>query len=582
MLRRRSPRGTHSTWRRGAGQSGEKLAVLALHVWDRRGSSSPVDAALVIGQEGVVMGRRGEQPFGQAEHDDQVQVQPDPHAHRSDQHPFAHAPDPAEIGFELEFEGAGEHVEFDRLLDRVETGQAIEGPLHPFGRLLLDRRPRRRDALVAEERAHVPARPGDALSPGLWPGRRPLGVVDQPDDELAQRPGPFGRRCGPVRPATLGHLGILFGLEGSASRSFREGGQPMVPVVSSGHHARLTGKPFPCVTGSERPSWRSRASGQPGEDVLPPESAVGKGQESEQGATHHPGGEGHHGGAVEGDAGRRQLLVGQPGIGHRAGVQDGHAVERRPRPGGVDDATHGGPDLLVAVGDGQDPGAIGAHDVHGLAVAGMGTAATHVNSANRPLDLGVGPGVPGGSGQHDYFARRCHRAEERTAMAGQPLGQVHDDGAQTAGGGPVLAAVPRRPSRAGPPRRRTPPPELARAARCSRTTSAARSLLLANASRAPSERSRSSRYAATRAVSVAAWPATGANIPGSSARAARSAAAITGVETGRRPLPANWADPRSSASRYTVTKDTAATPMPRPDTGPSAPEASRRRVATPT
>ena len=45
-------------------------------------------------------------------------------------------PDPAEVGFEFQLDGAGEHVESHRLLDGVQTGQPVEGPLHPFGRLL--------------------------------------------------------------------------------------------------------------------------------------------------------------------------------------------------------------------------------------------------------------------------------------------------------------------------------------------------------------------------------------------------------------------------------------------------------------
>ena len=60
------------------------------------------------------------------------------------------------------------------------------------------------------------------------------------------------------------------------------------------------------------------------------------------------------------------------------------------------------------------------------------------------------------------------------------------------------------------------------------------------------------------------------------------AAASTGVDTGFFPWPASTDAPRSSASRYVVTKVTAASPTPVPATGPSTPEASSRLDATPT
>ncbi len=77
-------------------------------------------------------------------------------------------------------------------------------------------------------------------------------------------------------------------------------------------------------------------------------------------------------------------------------------------------------------------------DVHGLVVAWVRPVPTPVDSANRLLDLGVGPGVPGGPRQDDDLARLGHSTEERTAVAGEPLRQVDDDGAETAGGRLVL------------------------------------------------------------------------------------------------------------------------------------------------
>ena len=74
-----------------------------------------------------------------------------------------------------------------------------------------------------------------------------------------------------------------------------------------------------------------------------------------------------------------------------------------------------------------------------------------------------------------------------------------------------------------------------------------------------------------------------ANItPGSVTRTRRTAAATTGVETGRRPAAANPGAARSSANRYVVRKLTPMRPTPAAETGPNSPDASRRRTATPT
>ena len=145
-------------------------------------------------------------------------------------------------------------------------------------------------------------------------------------------------------------------------------------------------------------------------------------------------------------------------------------------------------------------------------------------------------------------------------MTRQPFRQVHDDRPETSRRPLHRPQRLCRRRRADPPRRRTPSPGAARAARWSRTTSAARPLSW------PMRRARRRRDRG-----VPDRPTRGPfrwrrgrprerRSPGSLARAVRSAAAMTGVETGRRPLPASRADPRSSASRYTVTKETAARP----------------------
>ena len=68
---------------RRAGQGGEQVAVLAFHPLGAQGQFVAGRGPFVIGEQGVVARRRREQPFGQPEHDDQVEVEADPHA-RSD------------------------------------------------------------------------------------------------------------------------------------------------------------------------------------------------------------------------------------------------------------------------------------------------------------------------------------------------------------------------------------------------------------------------------------------------------------------------------------------------------------------
>ena len=79
---------------------------------------------------------------------------------------------------------------------------------------------------------------------------------------------------------------------------------------------------------------------------------------------------------------------------------------------------------------------------------------------------------------------------------------------------------------------------------------------------AASPASRSSRWAATSASSVAGCSRTASKQPGTWRRAWRTAPATTGVDTGRRPAPASRAAPSSSARRYTVRNDTPARPSP--------------------
>ena len=80
-------------------------------------------------------------------------------------------------------------------------------------------------------------------------------------------------------------------------------------------------------------------------------------------------------------------------------------------------------------------------------------------------------------------------------------------------------------------------------------TSAARLDVEAMAASPPGPTSERALWARTSERSVAGWVWTPAKWPGSSASTARTAPAITGVETGRRPVAATAGAPSSSARR---------------------------------
>ena len=81
---------------------------------------------------------------------------------------------------------------------------------------------------------------------------------------------------------------------------------------------------------------------------------------------------------------------------------------------------------------------------------------------------------------------------------------------------------------------------------------------------------------------MAAWAATGPNAPGSSARAWRTAAPRMGTDTGRRPSDASGAGAQQLGQPVGRDERDADEPGPAPHTVPTDPEASRRRVDTPT
>ena len=188
------------------------------------------------------------------------------------------------------------------------------------------------------------------------------------------------------------------------------------------------------------------------------------------------------------------------------------------------------------VGGGEEPGPFDRRDRGRGRRRAASTVHTEVEPIRRHRHLGVGPVVSGERG--DDRRRRSSppiRQSRVGGVAGHALGEVDDD--RTDGVAHGLLAADRRARR--PPRssglpRRTSRLE-ARASRAVQPDDVGGPLPSSwpSASSAAGDRSRSSRYAATSAASVAKWAATGAKSPGASSSDARTAAVSTGVEIGR-------------------------------------------------
>ena len=96
---------------RRARERREELTVLAFDALLAESELVARGLPFEVGQERVVAHGRGESAFRQAEDDHEVEVEPDAHADRADEHAVAEAADASEVGFELERERAREHIE---------------------------------------------------------------------------------------------------------------------------------------------------------------------------------------------------------------------------------------------------------------------------------------------------------------------------------------------------------------------------------------------------------------------------------------------------------------------------------------
>ena len=221
----------------GPGQRGEQLVVLSLGLLCPQAQVALGGLALLIGEQRVIVHRCGKGPFHQSQQHHEVEVQADPHAHRRRQDAVAHAPDPSEIGLELELQRPCKHVETHRALHALETGKAVERALHLFGCLRFDEGPPCPVARTAQQIVEATTGPGHVVGPPPRPGRRRRQVVDEAQYECAQ----FSRVCcvrgeplgAPIRGVRVERRGIILEIHD-------ESREQAVPITAAGHDTGVT------------------------------------------------------------------------------------------------------------------------------------------------------------------------------------------------------------------------------------------------------------------------------------------------------------------------------------------------------
>ena len=119
--------------RRGEdGQKGAMVVVHGLGSGREVGGGEDPDA---VGQQGVVAAASGERSFGHAHHDHPVELDPDRHRRRTDQHAVAEGSVAGEIVVaELEFEGPTERGHGGGRIDAIEIAEPVDRCVDALGR----------------------------------------------------------------------------------------------------------------------------------------------------------------------------------------------------------------------------------------------------------------------------------------------------------------------------------------------------------------------------------------------------------------------------------------------------------------
>ncbi len=269
----------------------------------------------------------------------------------------AEAPDPAQIGVELQLQRAPEHVETGCVLDRVESGEAFERRLHLVGSLALLLRPRAATGLGSEVVAHEPFGPTGELAPTA--ARLDGQLAHEVGDEFLERTRGYeltlvvlGARL------AIGNRPLLRDrpLEGPGMAL-----EALVPLPRAADDARGAAGALPPCRGDALARVEHRRRGQQTHHVVAVEVAVGQREQSEERAAEHALGERADRGAVVGDPRSVELFVHEPCVGLGRSVENGHALQRHAVAQRAEHRAHDGAHLVVGIRHRHDAGAVHRH-----------------------------------------------------------------------------------------------------------------------------------------------------------------------------------------------------------------------------
>ena len=320
VVRRRSPRGKGSTRSPDALESAASSRRWSSSTRDARsGQRAAGGASVDVGEQGVVPHPRGEEPFGESADEHAVEVESEPERDVPHQESVAEAPDPTEVGVELERERAAEDVDPRRRLDRLQAREPGQRGVDLLRCLTLVLGPVAPTVLGGEVVGHEPLGPRRELAPPG--GGVDVEVVHERGDEVveAARGLELAFEMLGVRVA-LGDrpLGLQFAFEDR-----RVPVEPAPPLFRPAHDLRGAADALPTRARGSTTVVEHGCAGQQTHHVVTLEVAIGQREQTEEPASEDAVGERAHRGAVVGDPGRGQLLV------HESCVRIGCAVEHR-------------------------------------------------------------------------------------------------------------------------------------------------------------------------------------------------------------------------------------------------------------
>ena len=281
LLRRRSPRGTHSRWR-AAPASVASSSWCWRSVSSARSRSSPVAAwRSSSGRSESSRTGAGNEPSTRPRRITRSRSSPTPMRTDPTRTPSPMRPTAPQVGLELELQRPCEDVEGHRALHVGQAGETVESTLHPLEGLLLDEGPPGALSLRAQELVEASAGPGCVLGPALGRGGAAPGRRSGPARSHAA-PGcaPLPRACARLatpgrrdRPPRARPPRRRTRQRPRAARPNRDDRRPRPP------HVRVAPRPSRERSGPDGGTARRR---EPGEDVGTAEPRCGKGQEPEE------------------------------------------------------------------------------------------------------------------------------------------------------------------------------------------------------------------------------------------------------------------------------------------------------------